>query len=47
VEPGAAQDKVRKAFRRRAAATHPDKGGSTAEFVELQEAVAAARLFWQ
>ena len=44
VSSGATYDEVRRAFRRRIVAVHPDKGGSAAEFFELQQAFASACL---
>mmetsp|Transcript_31970 Transcript_31970/g.90777 ORF Transcript_31970/g.90777 Transcript_31970/m.90777 type:complete len:208 (+) Transcript_31970:16-639(+) len=41
VSSGASAEEIRRAYRRRVVATHPDKGGSADAFVELQEAVAA------
>lgn len=38
VTPGAAPDTVEAAFRARAWASHPDRGGSAAHFAELSEA---------
>jgi len=39
---GASVDDVRRAFRQRAYATHPDRGGSMAAFVALEAAYRAA-----
>ncbi len=38
VRPGASADEVRAAWRRRARATHPDRGGDEATFTEVLEA---------
>jgi len=38
VRPGASPDEVRAAWRRRARATHPDRGGDEATFAEVLEA---------
>ena len=38
VRPGASPDEVRAAWRRRARATHPDRGGDEAAFAKVLEA---------
>lgn len=38
VRPGASPDELRAAWRRRARATHPDRGGDEASFTEVLEA---------
>ena len=40
VPRGASQDEIKKAYRGQAAKHHPDRGGDTAKFQELQEAYA-------
>jgi curved DNA-binding protein len=40
VERNASQDDIKRAFRRLASQHHPDKGGDTAKFQEIQEAYA-------
>lgn len=38
VSPGASQDEIRRAYRERARAAHPDVGGSEAEMQEINRA---------
>jgi curved DNA-binding protein CbpA len=38
VDPGASEADIRRAYRRRVKETHPDQGGTTAEFRAVQEA---------
>lgn len=38
VAPGASQDEIKKAYRKLASKHHPDKGGDTAKFQEIQQA---------
>ena len=38
VPPGATQDELRDAYRRRVKETHPDAGGDVKDFLQLQEA---------
>lgn len=38
LEPGASQEEIKTAFKRLALSTHPDKGGSSASFAEINEA---------
>ncbi len=40
VMPGASQDEVRRAWRRRALETHPDRGGDDASFDRCRQAFA-------
>lgn len=41
VKPNATKDEVKKTFRRRAHATHPDRGGSKEEFIKVNAAYEA------
>jgi hypothetical protein len=41
VRPGASADDVRRAWRRKVLATHPDRGGSDAAFAEVLDAYRA------
>ena len=38
VNPGATKDEVKKAFKKRAMETHPDRGGNEEEFKKVNEA---------
>lgn len=38
IKPGASQDEIKKAYRKLASKHHPDKGGDTAKFQEIQQA---------
>ena len=38
IQPGASKDEAKKAFKRRAMETHPDRGGNEEEFKKVNEA---------